>query len=107
MHRSSSNGPLSFGASVLYLGKGGKATLGGDPRGDDDERRSPACSAAPDGVGKAQRSRGAEGLHPGVRGTGKDRGQRLSRGGENEGRAGVSALQGPRDVERSRSAQWL
>src|SRR4051812_42531406 len=31
MHRSSSNGPLSFGASVLYLGKGSTATLGGDP----------------------------------------------------------------------------
>src|SRR3954447_9430975 len=31
MHRSSSVRPLSFGASVLYLGKGGKATLGGNP----------------------------------------------------------------------------
>src|SRR5436305_594994 len=60
MHRSSSVRPLSFGASVLYMAKGGKATLGGNPHGHDDERRSPACGAAPDGVGKAQRSRSAE-----------------------------------------------
>src|SRR5215831_10799965 len=76
------------------LGERVTTAIPGGPHGNDNERGSPASGFAGGGVGQAERPRSAESLHPRLRGAGEDRRARLSRGRQNEGRAGIGTLQG-------------
>ncbi len=62
--------------------------------GHDHDRRGAASGAAPDGVGEAQRSRGAQGHHPGLRVAGEDLRHLVPGGRGHQDRPGEGEVEG-------------